>query len=81
MDRDCGNGAGGEAGNGLDQRGGEVRMVVGHKVEEVVDIIVYLNCWLFERQIRYDDVEARNFREACRGSTLHQKTELTNSTR
>jgi hypothetical protein len=33
MDRKCGCGAGGEAGNGLDQRGGEARMVVTHQGE------------------------------------------------
>ena len=31
MDGECGDCAGGEAGNGLDQRGGEARMVVSHK--------------------------------------------------
>ena len=31
MDGECGDCAGGEAGNGLDQRGGEAHMVVSHK--------------------------------------------------
>jgi hypothetical protein len=40
MDGESGYRAGREAGNGLDQRGGEARMVFVHKVRRVVDVIM-----------------------------------------
>jgi hypothetical protein len=40
MDGESGYRASGEAGNGLDQRGGEARMVFVHKARRVVDVIM-----------------------------------------
>jgi hypothetical protein len=55
VDGERGDGAGGQAGDGLDQRGREGRMVFVHKGGGVVD---FLMAWCLRRESRNDDVEA-----------------------
>jgi hypothetical protein len=67
VDGERGDGAGGQAGDGLDQRGREARMVFVHKGGGVVEVLM---AWCLRTESRNDDVEAgkiKYFGRLCRG--------------